>query len=264
MSIIAAILVISILGLLLGLGLAIADKKLAVEKDAKLVKMEGIMPGANCGGCGYAGCAAYAAAVTSGEAEIGLCSPGGNALAAKMGEIMGVSVESKERMVAVVHCNGNSEVTKEAFKYKGIQDCAAAYIVQAGPNACKEGCIHLGSCMSVCPAGAIYRDEKNMIKVNPDKCIGCKKCTTVCPTGVIKMIPASATMVVACNNHEMGAKVKKNCQVGCIGCKICQNKFPSSGCVVENFLSKIDYSKDTSDLESASEACPQKCFVKRG
>lgn len=264
MSIIAAILVISILGLLLGLGLAIADKKLAVEKDAKLVEMEGIMPGANCGGCGYAGCAAYAAAVTSGEAEIGLCSPGGNALAAKMGEIMGVSVESKERMVAFVHCNGNSEVTKEAFKYQGIQDCAAAYIVQAGPNACKEGCIHLGSCMSVCPAGAIYRDEKNMIKVNPDKCIGCKKCTTVCPTGVIKMIPASATMVVACNNHEMGAKVKKNCQVGCIGCKICQNKFPSSGCVVENFLSKIDYSKDTSDLEAASQACPQKCFVKRG
>ena len=261
---IAAALTMLVIGALLGVMLGVASKVFHVELDEREAKVTEMLPGYNCGGCGYAGCATYAAAVTSGEAEIGLCSPGGNALAAKMGEIMGVSVESKERMVAFVHCNGNSEVTKEAFKYKGIQDCAAAYIVQAGPNACKEGCIHLGSCMSVCPAGAIYRDEKNMIKVNPDKCIGCKKCTTVCPTGVIKMIPASATMVVACNNHEMGAKVKKNCQVGCIGCKICQNKFPSSGCVVENFLSKIDYSKDTSDLESASEACPQKCFVKRG
>ncbi|MDD7007764.1 MAG: RnfABCDGE type electron transport complex subunit B [Spirochaetales bacterium] len=263
MEIIAAIIVIAVLGLLLGLGLAVADKKLSVEKDEKLVKMEAVMPGANCGGCGYAGCAAYAAAVCSGEAEIGLCSPGGSALSKKMGEIMGVSVSEKERMVAFVHCQGNAEITGQSFAYRGIQDCNAAYLLQAGPNACKEGCLHLGSCMSVCPAGAISRDEKNMISVDPEKCIGCRKCTTVCPTGVIKMIPASAKMVVACNNHEMGAKVKKACQAGCIGCRICQNKFPASGCVVENFLSRIDYSKDTSELEAASQACPQKCFVKR-
>jgi len=264
MGILAAFLVIAIMGLVLGFGLAFADKKFAVEKDEKLIQMEKSMPGANCGGCGFAGCSAYAEAVCKGEAEIGLCSPGGAALAQKMGEIMGVAVDAtQERKVAFVHCRGNADVTVQQFIYDGIDDCNAAAIAQGGPNACKEGCLHLGSCMKVCPVGAISRDEKMMIHVDPDKCIGCGKCTTVCPTMVMKLIPASAQYVVACNNHEMGAKVKKACQVGCIGCKICQVKVPDSGCKVENFLSTIDYAADTSGLEKAAALCPQKCFEKR-
>jgi len=264
LSILIAFLVISVLGLILGFGLAVADKKLAVKKDEKLMQMESIMPGANCGGCGYAGCSAYAEAVYRGEAEIGLCSPGGSELAHKMGEIMGQSVDlSGEKMVAYVHCRGNAAVTGQDFQYKGIEDCNAAYLVQAGPNSCKEGCLHLGSCMAVCPAEAISRDSEGMIHVDKDKCIGCRKCTAVCPTGVIKMVPYSAEYAVSCNNHESGAKVRKICKVGCIGCKICQVKFPASGCKVESFLSTIDYAADHSELDKASEACPQKCIVKR-
>lgn len=264
MSILFAVLVVSVLGLLLGFGLSVADKKLAVEKDEKLIQLEKITPGANCGGCGFAGCAAYAEAVYLGNAEIGLCPPGGSTLANKMAEIMGLNAtEDKVREVAFVHCNGNSEVTKEDFIYKGITDCNAAFLVQGGPLSCKEGCLHLGSCIAVCPANAIYRNEKNMILVDPVKCIGCKKCTAVCPNKVIKMIPENADYVVACNNTEAGAKVRKNCSVGCIGCKICVTKYPESGCVVENFLSHVDYSKDHGDIEGAAGACPPKCFVKR-
>lgn len=263
-AILSAFLVIALMGLILGLGLAVADKKLAVTKDEKLVQLEENMPGANCGGCGFAGCSAYAEAVFKGEAEIGLCSPGGSALAQKMGEIMGKSVDlTQEKMVAYVHCRGNKDVTETQFSYSGLEDCNAAYLLQAGPNACKEGCLHLGSCMKVCPAEAIYKDSEGFIVVDPDKCIGCGKCTGVCPTGVIRLIPASATYVVACNNHESGAKVRKECKVGCIGCKICEVKFPSSGCHVTSFLSSIDYSADHSQLADACEACPQKCIVKR-
>lgn len=264
MSILIAFLVIAILGLLLGFGLAVADKKLAVEKDEKLIALEAIMPNANCGGCGYPGCSGYAAAVADGTAVIGLCSPGGAALSAKMAEIMGVEVtEPTEKMVAFVFCNGNAEVTKQEFNYKGITDCNAASLLHSGFNACKEGCLHLGSCISVCPVLAISKNEKGQIVVDKEKCIGCKKCTTVCPNGVIKMLPYSAEYVVPCNNHEMGAKVKKACQVGCIGCKICQVKFPESGCVVENFLSHIEYDKVGKDIEGAMAACPQKCIKKR-
>ncbi len=262
MAILAAFLVIAILGLVLGLGLAIADHKLAVQKDEKLVAMEALMPNANCGGCGFAGCSAYAEAVCKGEAEIGHCAPGGSALAKKMSEIMGVAaVDAGERMVAYVHCRGNADVTGTAYQYKGMQDCNAVYLLQSGPYDCKEGCMHLGSCMGVCPANAISRDEKGMISVNPDLCIGCGKCTKVCPTGVIKLIPASASHVVACNNHQAGAKVRKACSVGCIGCKICQVKFPESGCKVENFLSSIDYAASCAQIGAAAEACPQKCIV---
>ncbi len=264
MGILIAFVIIAVLGLLLGLGLAIADKKLAVEKDEKLIALEAMMPNANCGGCGYPGCSGYAAAVASGEAEIGLCSPGGADLIEKMSKVMGVEVASaKEKMVAFVHCNGNSAVTKEEFEYKGINDCNAASLLQAGFNACKEGCLHLGSCISVCPASAISKAENGQIIVDKEKCIGCKKCVAVCPNGVIKMIPYSATYVIPCNNHEMGAKVKQSCQVGCIGCKICQVKYPDSGCIVDNFLSHIDYDKVGDEIEAAAAACPQKCIVKR-
>lgn len=262
MAILAAFLVISILGLVLGFGLAIADHKLAVEKDEKLIAMEAIMPGANCGGCGFAGCAAYAEAVCTGSAEIGHCAPGGSALSKKMSEIMGVAdVGVSEKMVAYVHCRGNAEVTGTSFQYKGMTDCNAAYLLQSGPYACKEGCMHLGSCIATCPVKAISRDEKGVVSVDPSLCIGCGKCTKVCPTGVIKLIPASATHVVACNNHQAGAKVRKACSVGCIGCKICQVKFPESGCKVENFLSTIDYAAAQKQIEEAAAACPQKCIV---
>ena len=264
MAIFLAVVIVAVLGLLLGFGLAVADKKLAVEKSEKLVAIEKIMPGANCGSCGFAGCNAYAEAVYKGEAEIGLCPPGGSALAQKMGEIMGKAVSlSEEKMVAYVHCRGSNENTVRLFDYQGMQDCNAAFLVQGGMYACKEGCLHLGSCMRVCPVSAISKDKDGLISVDPNKCIGCKKCTTVCPNGVIKMIPYSAKYVVACNNHENGAKVRKECKVGCIGCKICQAKFPTSGCRVDDFLSVIDYSKDGIDTSAAAEACPQKCIVRR-
>lgn len=261
-NILFAFLVVTALGLLLGFGLAFAAKKLEVPKDPRLVAMEAIMPNANCGGCGYPGCSGYAAAVAAGEAPIGLCAPGGSSLNLKMAEIMGVAVEAgTEKQVAYVFCQGTAATTGKDYLYDGMADCNAASILFAGDNSCKSGCLHLGSCIKVCPAGAISRREDGLIIVDPELCIGCKKCTAVCPNGVIKMIPASATYVVACNNHESGAKVRKACSVGCIGCKICENKFPESGCKVVNFLSEIDYSSPQTQIVEASVACPQKCII---
>ena len=263
MSIVIAFIIVGVLGLLLGLGLAIADKKLAIEKDEKLIALEEAMPGANCGGCGFAGCTAYADAVYKGEAEPGLCSPGGAALAAKMGEILGVKVEAKEKMVAFVFCRGNSEVTKTDYEYKGMADCNAAALLQGGPSGCKEGCLHLGSCIAVCPAGAISKDEKGNVTVDKEKCIGCGKCVSVCPNNVIKLVPYSLEYICACNNHEPGGKVRKTCQVGCIGCKMCETKVQGSPFTVDSFLSYNDWNKDQSTAGEAAEICPQKCIVRR-
>ena len=249
MAIVIAFLIVGGLGLILGIGLAVADKKLHVEKDEKLIELEEAMPGANCGGCGYAGCQAYAEAVFKGEAAPGLCSPGGNALA--------------EKMVAFVFCRGNRDTTKTEFVYSGIQDCNAASLLQGGPSACKEGCLHLGSCISVCPAGAISKTEDGNIVVDKEKCIGCGKCTTVCPNNVIKMVPYSAEYIVACNNHQNGAQVRKACQVGCIGCRICQVKVEGSPFKVENFLSVNDYSVPQDKAAEAAGLCPQKCIIRR-
>lgn len=263
MNILYAFIVVSLLGLLLGAGLAIADKLLKVKKDEKLEALEAIMPGANCGGCGFAGCSAYAAAVAEGTARPGLCSPGGAELAAKMGEILGVSVEVGEKKVAFVFCQGGKDVTREDYEYQGIRDCNAASLLFQGPNGCKEGCLHMGSCMAACPVGAISYDEKGNVRVDKEKCVGCGACTKVCPNGVIKLVPYSAEYLVACNNHESGAKAKKNCSAACIGCGICARKVENSPFVVENFLSSNDFSKDQSACPLAAEKCPQHCITRR-
>ena len=263
MSIVIAFIIVGVLGLLLGLGLAIADRKLAIEKDPKLVALEEAMPGANCGGCGFAGCTAYADAVFQGEAEPGLCSPGGAALAARMGEILGVKVEAKEKQVAFVFCRGGKDRTKEDYEYKGMADCSAAALLQGGPSACKEGCLHLGSCISVCPVGAISKNADGDIVVDKEMCIGCGKCVAICPNHVIRLVPYSAEYICACNNHEPGGKVRKACQVGCIGCKMCETKVEGSPFKVENFLSVNDYHAPQDGAPAAAEICPQKCIIKR-
>ena len=180
-----------------------------------------------------------------------------------MGEIMGVSVEEAERKVAFVFCQGGKDITREDYKYQGIKDCNAASLLFQGPNGCKEGCLHMGSCMAVCPVKAISYDEDGNVKVDKEKCVGCGACTKVCPNGVIKLVPYNAEYIVACNNHEPGGKAKKNCSKACIGCKMCVLKVENSSFTVENFLSVNDYSKDQSTCPLAAEKCPQKSIVRR-
>lgn len=262
MFILTAFLILAILGALLGTGLAFASKKLAVKKSEKLEQLEEMMPGANCGGCGFAGCAAYAEAVFSGTAAPGLCSPGGQALADKMSEVMGVAAAKVEKQVAYVFCHGSCSKTTKDFEYVGLEDCNAASLLFKGDGSCKYGCLHLGSCIKVCEQGAISRDEDGQITVDRDKCIGCGKCEKVCPNGVIRIIPCTAKYVVSCNSHDNGARVRKVCEAGCIGCKICETKFPESGFKVDAFLASASFDAPPEEQEKAAQACPRKIITK--
>ncbi|HOR80455.1 MAG TPA: RnfABCDGE type electron transport complex subunit B [Sphaerochaeta sp.] len=265
MNILLAIIIVAVLGGIFGYGLSYAEKKLAIEKDPKVLALEPIMPGANCGVCGYAGCNAYVAAVVKGEAELGLCTPGGPSLVEKMSEIMGLKVDSVDevrRMVAHVMCRGNPEVTKRDYRYEGLEDCNAAALLLGGDSTCKSACLRLGSCINVCPTGAISKDEKGYIIVDEKKCISCEKCVLVCPTGAMQMIGADDEYVVECNNHEPGGRVRKYCTVGCIGCKICETKYPESGCTVDRFLATFNQLAEHNQIADAAEACPTKCIVK--
>jgi len=261
-NIIYACVIVTVLGGLFGIGLSIAAKHFAVKKDEKLEALEGALPGYNCGSCGYAGCSGYADAIFTGAVtELTKCSAGGAKAAAKIAEIMGVTLDlSAERQIAHVHCRGGNEEAVKALNYKGIQDCNAAFAMFQGYKACKYGCLGFGSCAKVCPAGAISITANGLAHVDPAKCISCGACTKVCPTKTIRMIPESASHVVECNNHDKGPAVKKACKVGCIGCKMCEKKSPEGGFVVENFLASIDYTK-AGDRTAACEGCPQKCIV---
>ncbi|HDQ14270.1 MAG TPA: RnfABCDGE type electron transport complex subunit B [Sediminispirochaeta sp.] len=262
LRVIYSFLSVAALGGLLGIGLAYASKIFAVKKDERIEELEKALPGANCGACGYAGCAAYAEAIVEENAEINLCSPGGASTIKAVAEIMGLEsdVGESEKMVAQVHCRGSKATASYLFEYRGVVDCNAAHMLFEGDKECKFGCLGLGSCIKVCPTDAIYYDQEGLVRVDREKCISCEKCVEVCPTGVMQMIPYSADYIVACNSTEKGAVVRKYCKVGCIGCKICEKKSPDGGFKVENFLATIDYSQQ-GERVSAAKACPPKCII---
>ena len=254
MIIVYAIGVLGILGAIFGVVLAVASKVFAVETDERLEPMIEALPGANCGGCGYSGCAAYAQAVIEGKAKIGLCASGGNESAQAMAKIMGVEAEAVERKVAMVMCRGLN--VKHKGEYDGIQDCiAASKVAGKGPLACEFGCLGYGTCLKACKYGALSL-KNGRAHIDADKCVGCMSCVEVCPRHVIAPVPYEADIVVACNSHAKGGTVSKACDIGCLGCGKCEKTCPNDAIKVTNNLARIDYSKCVS-CGLCAEVCPR-------
>ncbi|WP_027367096.1 FAD-dependent oxidoreductase [Desulfocurvibacter africanus] len=185
--ILSSMLVLFGLGLVSALVLAVASRLLFVKEDPRIAQVEGALPGANCGGCGYPGCAGAAAAVVSGQADAGVCVVGGMETAQKVAAIMGLSVVEREPQLAVPDCTGGPRA-EEAFSYEGVDDCRAAAMLYGGSKRCPEGCLGLGSCVKVCPFDAIHMGPDNLPHVNPAECRACGKCVAVCPRGVISVL----------------------------------------------------------------------------
>lgn len=260
-AILTAVLVISLVGILIGLFLGIAGLKLKVNVDPKEEQVANTLPGNNCGGCGYAGCSALAAAIVKGEAAVNACPVGGDKVAKEIAKIMGVEAGESIRMTAYVKCAGDCDKAAADYEYTGVQDCRMLqFVPNGGPKACNYGCLGYGSCVKECPFDAIHL-ENGIAVVDKDKCKACGKCVTVCPKHIIEMIPYDAEYVVACSSNEKGPVVMKECQVGCIGCGICRKNCPSDAIDVTDFLAKIDPEKCTA-CGTCKEKCPKKTIHK--
>ena len=264
-DILIAIGILGGLGLVFGLVLAAASKVFYVETDPRLEQLTEALPGANCGGCGYAGCGGYAEAVLKGEASIGLCASGGTECAVAMGQIMGVKVADVTRKVALVRCSGYRGVDDQGQKkgakmkgeYEGFEDCLAASKVGGnGPLACKFGCLGFGNCVKACKYDALHIVD-GVAKVDPELCKGCMACAAACPKNLIVSVPYAAGGTVACNNTDKGGITRKVCESGCLGCKLCEKNCPHNAVHVINNLSVKDYSKCI-NCGICAEKCPRK------
>ena len=255
------IILVAGIGLIAGLGLAIASIVMAVPKDETAEKIEELLPGANCGACGYSGCSGYAQALASGEAKPGLCSPGGAAAAAAIGEVLGVSA-SVEAKTALVHCLGSYDHTTDKMEYEGIPSCAAAAQLAGGITSCRFGCMGLGDCMRACNYDAI-KICNGMASIDPAKCRGCSMCVKACPKGLISFVPLKAQAVVRCSNCDKGAVTNKVCNIGCIGCGKCVRNCESGAIRLENFHAVVDPQKCTA-CGKCAEACPRHCITMFG
>lgn len=259
MVILKAVLWFSLLGLAFGVLLAIASKVFYVKTDERVEKMKEILPGANCGGCGYAGCSAYAEAVAKGEAKIGLCNAGGAKVASFMEEVMGVKAENTVKMRAIVACMGDNANTKKKYIYNGASDCVSAFSMSGGDRECQFGCIGLGSCASVCRFGAIIL-ENGKATVIREKCTGCGACIRICPKKIIKLIPYDAKYTVLCSSLDKGNITRAYCNVGCIGCHMCEKQCEVGAVVVDGALAHIDPDKCVGCGKCASK-CPRKIII---
>lgn len=259
--IVLAVLIVAILGLVAGLLLAIASIVMAVPVDEKAVAIEEVLAGANCGACGYSGCAGYAAALAAGECEdTTLCSPGGSACAKAVAEIMGVSAGDATPMTAVVLCKGTEANAASVMDYYGDMSCKTASQLFGGGKACSYGCLGLGDCEAACPFDAIHVGENGLAEVDSEKCRACKICINVCPKGVIELAPLyKHEAVVYCQNHNKGGETRKMCKVGCIGCMKCQKTCQHDAIKVENFKASVDYDKCVGCGDCA-KACPVGCI----
>jgi len=254
-TVLLAPIILGVLGIVFGAVLAFASKVFAVEKDPREEEIASILPGANCGGCGYPGCSGYANAVVKGIAPVNACSPGGADLAKKIAEIMGVEAEIGARRVAEVLCSGHG-CDKLRYEYVGLSDCRAMAKVSSGPLQCTYGCLGGGTCEQVCQFDAIHVVD-GVAVVDPDACVACNQCVEVCPKNLIHMIPLKTKRHVAVNCHSeaKGAEVRKSCDDGCIGCGLCVKACPKEGAIVlENNLAKINY-----DLCIGCGLCAQAC-----
>lgn len=255
MKILLPVLIFIGLGLLMGALLALASKLFVVKKDEKAEAIKECLPGANCGGCGYSGCDAYAAAVSAGDAPVNKCSVGGAEAASKIAQIMGVDAGEQVRMRAQVMCSGTGEYAKKKYIYEGIDDCVAASKIGGGDKMCKNGCIGLGTCVRACPFDAIVVED-GVAAVDYSKCKGCGICVSACPKGIIKLIPFDAKHWVGCMSVDDGKNTRKVCDVGCISCKLCQKNCPAGAINVDNFVASIDYDKCTG-CDICTDKCPR-------
>ena len=265
MQILIAIGILGGLGLVFGLVLAIASKVFYVETDPRLDELNECLPGANCGGCGYAGCGGYAEAVLKGEAAIGKCASGGDECAAKMAEIMGVKAEKTVRRVAMVRCSGYKRKDAEGKtigllekgNYEGVHDCLAATKVGGrGHTICKYGCLGFGNCVEACKYDAIHVVD-GVARVDFDKCVGCMSCAAACPRGIIASVEYGEHIVISCASHAKGNVTTRGCTLGCIGCGLCKKVCPKGAITLDKNLAVIDYTKcDNCGL--CVSVCPKK------
>ena len=241
-TIIWTIAILTVLGALLAVVLYIVAEKFKVEEDPRIDEVEKVLPGANCGGCGQAGCRAFAQFCVESSPNLDkcFCPVGGNEGMQKVAAVLGVEVAAKEPQVAVVRCNGTCENRPRTNEYGGYQSCRVKAALYSGDTGCSFGCLGCGDCVAACQFGAITMDPATGLPVvDEEKCTACGACVKACPRSIISLLPVSQSVIVRCRNTDTARAARAVCMDACIGCGYCERKCPQH-LKVRELLKKVE------------------------
>lgn len=265
--ILTAVIVLGGIGLIAAIVLFVCSKKFAVYEDPRIGQVNELLPGANCGGCGFAGCGGMADALVKG-ADLGSidglnCPVGGSEVMSQVADLLGMAIANGEPMVAVVRCNGSCDLRPKVNEYSGLRTCTAMHTCGAGETGCGFGCLGCGDCVEACQFDAIHiNPETGLPEVDEDKCTACGACAKACPRNIIELRkkgPKNRRVFVSCVNKDKGAVAMKACKAACIGCGKCVKECKFEAITVENNVSYIDFNKCRL-CKKCVDVCPTKAI----
>lgn len=244
----STILTLSLLGILAAVVLYFVAQKFKVEEDPRIDEVEKMLPGANCGGCGFAGCRGMADALVKNDDISALfCPVGGGDTMKGIAAYLGKAAPEKEPMVATVRCGGVCDKRPRTNTFDGAKSCAVASSLYVGETACAYGCLGYGDCVAACAFDAIHiNPETGIAEVDAEKCTACGACVKACPKKIIELSkkwPKGRAVYVGCVSKDKGAVVMKACKAGCIGCGKCEKVCAFGAITIENNLAYIDSQK---------------------
>jgi len=261
LEILLAVSFMAVFGLILAVVLVLANRRLAVYEDPKIDEVEDLLPHANCGACGTAGCRDFAEKLVSGQLKPSACTVNSLEMNQVIANFLGVDLGSQEKRVARLACAGGNHVARRHGEYQGIDSCRAAALVAGGGKGCTWGCLGLGDCGDVCDFNAIKMDQHLLPEVTENLCTACGDCVEICPRDLFSIHPVSHRLWVACKNLQKGEAAEEECTVACNACGRCAMDAPNNLISINNNLAVIDYSKNTFASRIAIERCPTGAIV---
>jgi len=249
------------IGVLLAALLAVADRKLYVYEDPRIEQVDALLPKANCGACGCAGCHDFAEKVVNGEIAPGKCTVSSPDAIHMIAELLQVDAGHEEKRVARLACAGGSNVARHHVQYAGLESCRAAAVVSGGGKGCTWGCLGLADCMRVCNFDAIRMNAQGLPVVNDEKCTACGDCVAICPKGLFSLHPVSHRLWVACKNLLNGDNAETDCEVACTACGRCAMDAATGLIKITNNLAVVDYSRNHLATQVPIQRCPTGAIV---
>ncbi len=260
-SLLASVAVLGGVGTTFGALIALANARFRVEEDPRVDALSDILPGANCGACGFAGCRAFAEAVIDGRTPPARCTVMSEGEREDVGALLGVDATVTDRAVARLMCAGGHDVAPRKATYRGIESCAAAVAVSGGGKGCAWGCVGFADCEVACGFDAIHMGPNGLPIVDVDACTACNDCVEVCPLGLFRLLPLDTHLLVQCRNLLDGDLAEAVCSVACTGCRKCAQDAGPELIEIRQGLAVIDYDRIELENPAAIERCPTGAIV---